>query len=294
MTGKRIVLMCLIMGAAVSSCSTSRSQAPQPSPSSATTQVVATPQSSQPTEPQSQFQFPQKTCGDRPSAQGQDTWYPVFINGGNLENVRSAYCADAIAAVRKTTGVKAVQVGSFTNKTKAEAFARAIGGEVGESTAPVPPIAQATPQTASKTAGSNPEVEMRRQGRLFSQDSGSQINIRDDASTRAYARHIGYSGDPVAVRSKKLGDDSKTWYHVSFNSGAEGWVREEFISFAAERVDSQDTTRSASPSSSIQTAPRSTSSTSSGGSGRCQYPDDLDSRGRRCGKRAASVRPGGN
>ena len=26
---------------------------------------------------------------------------------------------------------------------------------------------------------------------------------------------------------------------------------------------------------------------------RCDYPDDLDSAGRRCGKRAASVRPGG-
>ena len=28
-------------------------------------------------------------------------------------------------------------------------------------------------------------------------------------------------------------------------------------------------------------------------SGPCNYPDDLDSAGRRCGKRAASVRPGG-
>lgn len=27
--------------------------------------------------------------------------------------------------------------------------------------------------------------------------------------------------------------------------------------------------------------------------GRCNYPDDLDARGRRCGGRAASVRPGG-
>jgi hypothetical protein len=31
----------------------------------------------------------------------------------------------------------------------------------------------------------------------------------------------------------------------------------------------------------------------SGGSGRCDYPDDVDSRGRRCGNRAASVRKGG-
>ncbi len=33
---------------------------------------------------------------------------------------------------------------------------------------------------------------------------------------------------------------------------------------------------------------------SSASSGKCNFPDDLDSSGRRCGKRAASVRPGGN
>lgn len=30
-----------------------------------------------------------------------------------------------------------------------------------------------------------------------------------------------------------------------------------------------------------------------GAAGQCDYPDDLDSAGRRCGRRAASVRPGG-
>ncbi|BDA76020.1 hypothetical protein CAL7716_101860 (plasmid) [Calothrix sp. PCC 7716] len=35
------------------------------------------------------------------------------------------------------------------------------------------------------------------------------------------------------------------------------------------------------------------SSSSSGVGGNCDYPDQVDSAGRRCGKRAASVRAGG-
>lgn len=107
----------------------------------------------------------------------------------------------------------------------------------------------------------------------------------------AYARHLGYAGDAVDVNSKKIGDDSKTWYHVLFQSGAEDWVREEFISFGSEWADSPEPTHSSSSESLRQTSPRIPPSTSSGGSGRCQYPSDLDSRGHRCSKRAANVRP---
>ena len=47
------------------------------------------------------------------------------------------------------------------------------------------------------------------------------------------------------------------------------------------------------PPSSYSRPYSSGSSGSSSGSGRCMRPDDVDSRGRRCGKRAASERPGG-
>jgi len=287
--------MCLVIGVAASSCTPSGSQTALPLSSGVTAQTAPViSQSPRVTTEQSQFQFPQKTCGDKPSGRGDDIWYPVFLNEGDLKKIRTQYCTDAIATVRKTTGVKAVQVASFISRAKADAFADAIGAEVGESTIPAASVQKPTPQASNGTMVASQEMTMQRRGALFSQDPRSQINVRDAASIKAYARHIGYAGDAVDVNRKKLGDDSKTWYHVLFESGAEGWVREEFISFGTEWADSPEPRHSSSSDSLLRTSPPIPPSTSSGGSGRCQYPDDLDSRGHRCGKRAASVRPGGN
>jgi len=54
----------------------------------------------------------------------------VFIDEGNLQEIQTNYCADAIAIKREKTGVDSVQVASFTNKAKAEKFAQFVGGEV--------------------------------------------------------------------------------------------------------------------------------------------------------------------
>jgi WD40 repeat protein len=75
--------------------------------------------------------FPQPTCGDT-STDPNPTWYPVFINNGNLEEIQRKYCADAYPKVRELTGEPAVQVASFTDPRKAEAFAAEVGGEVGQ------------------------------------------------------------------------------------------------------------------------------------------------------------------
>jgi hypothetical protein len=56
-------------------------------------------------------QFPKESCGDK-STDANNTWYPVFINGGNLDEVQQKYCKDAINATRQT-GEKAIQVASF-------------------------------------------------------------------------------------------------------------------------------------------------------------------------------------
>ncbi|HEY9779521.1 MAG TPA: hypothetical protein V6D09_05215 [Leptolyngbyaceae cyanobacterium] len=83
------------------------------------------------------FTFPQTSCGDKATG-GNDTWYPVFIDGGDLSDIRSRYCADAASTIRQKTGKSAVQLASFTNYNRALEFAQAVGGEVGQPGATTP------------------------------------------------------------------------------------------------------------------------------------------------------------
>lgn len=83
----------------------------------------------------SSFNFPQASCGDKPTG-ADDTWYPVFVDGGDLETIRSRFCADAVSTVREDSQVKSVQLASFTSYDKAVEFAQAVGGEVGKPTSP--------------------------------------------------------------------------------------------------------------------------------------------------------------
>ena len=78
------------------------------------------------------------------------------------------------------------------------------------------------------------------------------------------------------------------------------WRRSDKKPTAATTVTPQSRLNTWSPPSGSSIPPSSYSrpyssgsSGSSSGSGRCMRPDDVDSRGRRCGKRAASERPGG-
>lgn len=65
---------------------------------------------------------------------------------------------------------------------------------------------------------------------LTSKEAGTPINIRDEASTKAYARHIGYKDDLVRVLERAVGEDQYYWYRVQFRaSGAKGWVRGDFL-----------------------------------------------------------------
>ena len=100
----------------------------------------------------SKFQFPQNSCGDK-STDSNNTWYPVFINGGSLDEIQQKYCKDAINATRQT-GEKAIQVASFISDTKALRFAKAVGGEVGEPRKPSPAV---SPQILSNS-GNNSSV----------------------------------------------------------------------------------------------------------------------------------------
>ncbi|MBD3885399.1 SH3 domain-containing protein [Phormidium tenue FACHB-886] len=286
---KLSALSALFLLSVLAACSSQTQQTTEPTPVSQVAPVAPSPLAS-PAATQT-FQFPQPSCGDKPTG-GQDTWYPVFINGGDVGKLRTQFCADSITTTRQDTGVRSVQLASFTSRQKADAFAQAVGGEVGAPTTATELIGAVKPQPSSKTAENTAtqgnEIEFRQSGRLTSQTPGSPINVRDDASTQATARHVGYAGDSVAIQSKKQGSDGSIWYRVSFTSQAQGWVRSDFILLNTSQAETQ---RSSEPS--LDSTTYAAPSYSSSGSGRCNSPDDLDSRGRRCGGRASSVRPGG-
>jgi hypothetical protein len=76
--------------------------------------------------------FPRATCGD--PFQSSGTYWPVFIDGGSVSKIRTNLCKDAFTTVRANTGVKSVQLGSFTSYDRASAFAKQVGGTVGQAT----------------------------------------------------------------------------------------------------------------------------------------------------------------
>jgi di/tripeptidase len=69
-----------------------------------------------------------ETCGDPPDVSA--TWYAVFIDGGNLNEIHRRFCKDAIAVNRQDSGKASIQVASFTDRARAEAFAKSVNGEV--------------------------------------------------------------------------------------------------------------------------------------------------------------------
>ena len=145
----------------------SNQRSPAPASSTiATPTLTLTPSASAPitiaTATTSPFNFPQSSCGDS-SNDTNDTWYPVFVDGGTLENIRIRYCADAVATVREDTGADTVQIASFTRRDRAEAFAQAVKGEVGTPSTPdlaaesvaSAPVTESVPITADSSTNTN-------------------------------------------------------------------------------------------------------------------------------------------
>lgn len=68
---------------------------------------------------------------------------------------------------------------------------------------------------------------------LISRDASSRINVRSQPSTQARSPHYGFAGDRVQVLWSTEGSDRQLWRYVKFNrSGAEGWVRSDFVNVA--------------------------------------------------------------
>ena len=67
-------------------------------------------------------------------------------------------------------------------------------------------------------------------GVLVASDPKSPINVRDEANTSSFARHVGYAGDKVQILEEKTDSKGQMWYRVTFSSQALGWIRGDFIS----------------------------------------------------------------
>lgn len=154
----------------------------------------------------SSFRFPQSSCGDK-STGGDDSWYPVFVNGGDLEDIRGKFCSDAVAVTRKNTGVKAVLLASFTSRVKAVEFAQAVSGEVGEPTVSESNSSDELSQPASvEVPPSEPtisEVESQRQQAELQQRQTEQAII--EAKNLCHQKWIEEQKKVNKIREANLG-----------------------------------------------------------------------------------------
>lgn len=71
---------------------------------------------------------------------------------------------------------------------------------------------------------------------LVAQEPGSQINVRLEPTTRARSPHYGVVGDKIEVLRSTYQRDGQQWNYVKFASGAQGWIRADYISY----LDSTD------------------------------------------------------
>jgi hypothetical protein len=65
---------------------------------------------------------------------------------------------------------------------------------------------------------------------LTAQQANAQINLRTEPSASSTAQGYGLVGDSVQLLKAAPGGNDITWYYVKFDeSGAEGWIRGDFI-----------------------------------------------------------------
>lgn len=186
--------------------------------------------------------------------------------------------------MRKDSKVEAVQVASFVSRDRALEFAKAVGGDVGQAT--YPDVASPSPQQQTETANSASVSSS--EAVLTANDPDSQINLHDTPSATGKDLGYGLAGDRVEIIEQTT-TDGYTWHKVRFRrSGAVGWVRGDFVSLASAGKTSQPSSERPTYSSNSEVTSYTPTVATSGGS--CNSPDDLDSRGHRCGGRASSGR----
>lgn len=74
---------------------------------------------------------------------------------------------------------------------------------------------------------------------LNTQAEGSRVNLRSQPTTQSEAQGYGLGGDQITLLRLAEGEGGFSWYYVKFaQSGAEGWVRGDFIDTAGQAANS--------------------------------------------------------
>lgn len=100
------------------------------------------------------------------------------------------------------------------------------------------PTTTASPQPTPTTGGSpGTALNSPQAATLTAQDAGAQINLRSQPDASSRSKGYGLVGDPVKLLRQAKASDGYTWYYVKFDgSGAEGWIRSDFITTAGNAV----------------------------------------------------------
>ncbi|MFQ4138717.1 SH3 domain-containing protein [Nodosilinea sp. PGN35] len=100
--------------------------------------------------------------------------------------------------------------------------------------AEVAPAAEASAALMDDGGYRSTPIDPSRTAQLVTQGEGSQVNLRSQPTTQSTSRGHGLGGDPVTLLRLAEGEGGLSWYYVKFAlSGAEGWVRGDFIDTSA-------------------------------------------------------------
>jgi hypothetical protein len=93
-----------------------------------------------------------------------------------------------------------------------------------------PPVETETTSPPASSTGQGTPINPPKAATLTAQEANSRINLRSEPNTSSTAKGYGLVGDSVQLLEAAPGDNDLTWYYVKFDeSGAEGWIRGDFI-----------------------------------------------------------------
>lgn len=103
--------------------------------------------------------------------------------------------------------------------------------EPAETPAPEP---TAEPQTTpQQQTGQGTAITPPKPAQLIAAQPEARINLRSQPTTTSQSKGYGLVGDPVQLLRTTQASDGYDWYYVKFEqSGAEGWIRGDFINIA--------------------------------------------------------------
>ncbi|MGF1569449.1 MAG: SH3 domain-containing protein [Nodosilinea sp.] len=136
-------------------------------------------------------------------------------------------CALSVIAVGCRGGAPETETATDPNLPEEIAPVPEATGSPAPVLTPAPTTAPTAPpaQGAAATPINPPQ-----KAQLIAAQPEAQINLRSQPTTESQSKGYGLVGDPVQLQRSTQGADGQPWYYVKFEtSGAEGWIRGDFI-----------------------------------------------------------------